>query len=211
MSESDRAGWFGFWIAILSAERGGDPRRPVKCFQWIGVLLERVEDLYFGGREGEPVFSPGPSIARLDKLHDRAGGGGGNRNGLDQTLGLFQMTLLQLESLLVQGTEELLNMAALPIPAMCRMLAVHASGFYAWLREPFCQCAFEDQRQTALLKKAWDNVARFIGIESGMMIYAPPMVALHKPLLDKGPQRRHLPQKGLTLGTVCRHKGPDWL
>jgi hypothetical protein len=40
---------------------------------------------------------------------------------------------------------------------MYRMLSVHPSGFYAWLREPFCQRALEDQRQTVLLKQAWDD------------------------------------------------------
>ena len=43
------------------------------------------------------------------------------------------------------------------VRAMCRRLGVHPSGFYAWLREPFCQRALEDQRQTALLKQAWDD------------------------------------------------------
>ena len=142
------------------------------------IRRARGGSLFRGGEKANPSSCPDQPIARLDKLHDRSGCGGGNRNQLDQTLGHFHLTVLQLESLLGQGTEELLDMAALPIPAMCRMLAVHASGFYAWLREPFCQCAFEDQRQTAFLKKAWDNVARFMGIESGMMIYAPPMVVV---------------------------------
>jgi putative transposase len=43
------------------------------------------------------------------------------------------------------------------VRAMCRMLVVHPSGFYAWLREPFCQNALEDRRQTVLLKQAWDD------------------------------------------------------
>ena len=47
--------------------------------------------------------------------------------------------------------------------AMCRMLAVHPSGFYAWLREPFCQRALEDQRQTVLLKQTWDDSGEVYG------------------------------------------------
>ena len=49
------------------------------------------------------------------------------------------------------------------VRAMCRMLAVHPSGFYAWLREPFCQRALEDQRQTVLLKQAWDDSGEVYG------------------------------------------------
>jgi hypothetical protein len=46
---------------------------------------------------------------------------------------------------------------------MCRMLLVHPSGFYAWLREPFCQRALEDKRQTVLLKQAWDDSGEVYG------------------------------------------------
>jgi hypothetical protein len=46
---------------------------------------------------------------------------------------------------------------------MCRMLVVHPSGFYAWLREPFYQRALEDQRQTVLLKQAWDDSGEVYG------------------------------------------------
>ena len=49
------------------------------------------------------------------------------------------------------------------VRTMCRMLAVHPSGFYAWLREPFCQRALEDQRQTVLLKQAWDDSGEVYG------------------------------------------------
>ncbi len=33
------------------------------------------------------------------------------------------------------------NRLIFAVRAMCRMLLVHPSGFYAWLREPFCQRA----------------------------------------------------------------------
>jgi putative transposase len=47
--------------------------------------------------------------------------------------------------------------------AMCRMLVIHPSGFYAWLREPLSQRALEDQRQTVLLKQAWDDSGEVYG------------------------------------------------
>ena len=34
---------------------------------------------------------------------------------------------------------------------------------YAWLREPFCQRALEDQRQTVLLKQAWVDSGEVYG------------------------------------------------
>ncbi len=43
------------------------------------------------------------------------------------------------------------------------MLAVHPSGFYAWLREPLSPRALEDQRQTVLLKQAWDDSGEVYG------------------------------------------------
>ena len=46
---------------------------------------------------------------------------------------------------------------------MCRMLLVHPSGFYAWLREPLSQRALEDQRQTKLIKKAWEESGEVYG------------------------------------------------
>ena len=47
--------------------------------------------------------------------------------------------------------------------AMCRMLLVHPSGFYAWLREPFSQRALEEQQQTSLLKTAWEESGEVYG------------------------------------------------
>ena len=43
------------------------------------------------------------------------------------------------------------------------MLAVHPSGFYAWLREPFSQRALEDQRQTKPIKTAWEESGEVYG------------------------------------------------
>ena len=38
---------------------------------------------------------------------------------------------------------------------MCRILKVHPSGFYAWLKEPLSNKAKDDQRLIGLLKQAW--------------------------------------------------------
>ena len=38
---------------------------------------------------------------------------------------------------------------------MCRVLKVHRSGFYAWLKKPFSKRARTDQRLSGLLKQAW--------------------------------------------------------
>ncbi len=38
---------------------------------------------------------------------------------------------------------------------MCRILKVHPSGFYAWLKEPFSNRAKDDLRLIDLIKRAW--------------------------------------------------------
>lgn len=39
--------------------------------------------------------------------------------------------------------------------AMCRVLGVHRSGFYAWLQQPKSPRARDDERVTGLIKQAW--------------------------------------------------------
>ena len=41
------------------------------------------------------------------------------------------------------------------VRTMCRVLNVHRSGYYAWLRNPLSRRALEDRRQTCLIKQAW--------------------------------------------------------
>lgn len=61
------------------------------------------------------------------------------------------------------------------VRTMCRMLNVHPSGFYAWLKNPMSKRALEDKRQTDLLKKAWDESGKVYGYRR-----------LHDDLLDQG-------------------------
>jgi putative transposase len=46
---------------------------------------------------------------------------------------------------------------------MCRVLTVHFSGFYAWLKEPLSARAIEDARQTELIHQAWTDSGRVYG------------------------------------------------
>jgi putative transposase len=46
---------------------------------------------------------------------------------------------------------------------MCRVLMVHFSGFYAWLKEPLSQRALEDARQTELIHQAWADSGKVYG------------------------------------------------
>ena len=55
------------------------------------------------------------------------------------------------------------NRLVFAVRAMCRMLLVHPSGFYAWVREPVSQRALEDQRQTKLMEQAWDDSGKVYG------------------------------------------------
>ena len=49
------------------------------------------------------------------------------------------------------------------IRAMCRVLRVHVSGFYAWLKEPLSRRAQEDVRQTELIRRAWAESGKVYG------------------------------------------------
>lgn len=49
------------------------------------------------------------------------------------------------------------------IRSMCRVLNVHPSGFYAWLKKPLSHRAKEDERQSALLKEAWEESGKVYG------------------------------------------------
>jgi putative transposase len=40
---------------------------------------------------------------------------------------------------------------------MCRVLMVHVSGIYAWLKEPLSRLALEDARQIELIRQAWTD------------------------------------------------------
>ncbi|UXT61244.1 IS3 family transposase (plasmid) [Agrobacterium fabrum] len=58
---------------------------------------------------------------------------------------------------------------------MCRLLRIHPSGFYAWLRMPLSKRACEDKRQIDLLQTAWEESGKVYGYRK-----------LHDDLLDQG-------------------------
>lgn len=49
------------------------------------------------------------------------------------------------------------------VRAMCRVLRVHFSGFYAWLREPLSRRARDNARQTELIRQAWFDSGKVYG------------------------------------------------
>ena len=67
------------------------------------------------------------------------------------------------------------NRLIFAVRAMCRMLRVHPSGFYAWLHEPLSQRALDDQRQTKLIRTAWKDSGKVYGYRK-----------LHDDLIDQG-------------------------
>ena len=62
-----------------------------------------------------------------------------------------------------------------PVRTMCRCLRIHPSGFYAWLKNPLSNRARQDARQTALIRKAWQDSGQVYGYRK-----------LHDDLLDMG-------------------------
>ena len=58
---------------------------------------------------------------------------------------------------------------------MCRVLGVHFSGFYAWLKSPLSIRVAKDQRQTTLIRKAWEDSGKVYGYRK-----------LHSDLRDQG-------------------------
>ena len=61
------------------------------------------------------------------------------------------------------------------VRVLCKMLSVHPSGFYAWVKEPLSQRAQEDRRQTKLVKKAWKDSGKVYGYRK-----------IHDDLIDMG-------------------------
>ena len=61
------------------------------------------------------------------------------------------------------------------VRAMCRCLKIHPSGFYAWLKSPLSKRALEDERQTKLIEKAWEDSGKVYGYRK-----------LHDDLVDQG-------------------------
>lgn len=49
------------------------------------------------------------------------------------------------------------------VRAMCRVLRVHFSGFYTWLKNPLSHRAQEDIRQTELIRQAWADSGKVYG------------------------------------------------
>lgn len=49
------------------------------------------------------------------------------------------------------------------IRAMCRGLSLHTSGFYVWVKNPLSHRAQDDERQTKLLVKAWNERGNIYG------------------------------------------------
>lgn len=49
------------------------------------------------------------------------------------------------------------------VRAMCRVLRVHFSGFYAWLKDLLSHRAQDDVRQTGLIRQAWADSGKVYG------------------------------------------------
>jgi len=64
---------------------------------------------------------------------------------------------------------------AFSVRLMCKMMRVHPSGFYAWLKQPFSKRDVEDKRQIKLLKDAWNESGKVYGYRK-----------LHDDLMEQG-------------------------
>ena len=53
--------------------------------------------------------------------------------------------------------------AEFSVRAMCRVVRIHVSGFYAWLKEPLSRRAQDDMRQTQLIRQAWSDSGKVYG------------------------------------------------
>jgi putative transposase len=49
------------------------------------------------------------------------------------------------------------------VTLMCRVLRVHRSGFYAWLKKPKSDRALEDERLLARIRYFWDESGQIYG------------------------------------------------
>jgi putative transposase len=67
------------------------------------------------------------------------------------------------------------HLAMFSVRAMCRVLLVHVSGFYALLKEPLSLRARGDLRQTDLSRQAWADCGKVYGYRK-----------LHDDLRDQG-------------------------
>jgi putative transposase len=80
---------------------------------------------------------------------------------------------------------------------MCSMLTVHPNAFYAWLKRPFSKRSVEDERQTALLKEAWEDGGKVYGYRK-----------LHDDLQDQG--ESCCPNRVARLTRMARIKGSQF-
>lgn len=53
--------------------------------------------------------------------------------------------------------------AEFSVRVMCRVLRIHVSGFYAWLKEPLSLRARDNVSQTELIQQAWSDSGKVYG------------------------------------------------
>ena len=92
----------------------------------MGIFLEggfafefwqkRLQGIHLHGGENDSGLLHGLTVTGLDELHDGAGCACCDGRELYQPFGGFDLAILQLKPLLLEGSEELLNDPALPIP-----------------------------------------------------------------------------------------------